>query len=493
MADKRSDFPNILFICVDQWRADCLGFTDHPVVETPHLDRLAVEGFNFTQAYAATPTCVPARVAIHTGLSQRHHGFVGYNDRMDWHYDVTMAGLLAEGGYHTHCVGKMHVQPARNLIGFHSVVLHDGYLHRDRGKKDDYGLVDDYTPWLKEKLGQYEVDYVDTGVGCNGYVARPWIYHEALHPSTWVTTQGIDFLRRRDPTKPFFLMLSYHRPHPPLDPPATYLDRYLAKDLPDLPMGDWVEHALPIGGHDSPIPREKAQIDYARRAYYAQITHIDHQINRMIMALYEAEVLDNTVILFTADHGEMLFDHNLIAKGTPFDGSARLPFILRLPKIERWRNYPLNGTIDRPVELRDLLPTFCELAGVEVPDFIDGCSILPLCRGKSEGWREYIHGEHVLARGVFYRNDGSTQWLTDGHEKYIWFTQSGRELLFDLQRDPTELHDLARQRPERVRYWREHLITELEGREEGFVQNGELVVGCKQSTTLKDAGWAMDR
>jgi arylsulfatase A-like enzyme len=213
----------------------------------------------------------------------------------------------------------------------------------------------------------------------------------------------------------------------------------------------------------------------------------------MIMALYEAGVLENTVILFTADHGEMLFDHNLIAKGTPFDSSARLPFILHLPRTEPWRSYSPGGTIDRPVELRDLLPTFCDLAGVDVPDSIDGKSILALCRGETESWREYIHGEHVLARSVFHRNDGSTQWLTDGREKYIWFTQSGRELLFDLQTDPAELYNLSAEHPDRIAYWRAHLIAELEGREEGFVHNGELVVGCQQSATLKDAGWPMDR
>ena len=140
--------PNILFICVDQWRADALSLTGHPVAETPHLDRLAREGINFTQAYAATPTCVPARATIFTGLNQRHTGFVGYNDQIDWHYDCTMPGLLAEAGYHTQCVGKMHTHPSRNLMGFHNVVLHDGYLHRERSKRDDYGLVDDYTPWL---------------------------------------------------------------------------------------------------------------------------------------------------------------------------------------------------------------------------------------------------------------------------------------------------------------------------------------------------------
>ena len=474
MSDSR---PNILFICVDQWRADCLGSAGHPVVETPHLDQLAHEGITFNQAYTATPTCVPARAAIFTGLSPRHHGFVGYNDRVDWRYDVTMPGLLAQGGYHTQCVGKMHVHPARNLMGFHNVVLHDGYLHRERSKRDDYSLVDDYTPWLREQLGSATADYIDTGVGCNGYVARPWMYDEMLHPTSWVTTQSIDFLRRRDPTRPFFLMMSYHRPHPPLDPPQHYLDRYVRKVLPDLPIGDWAPEHLPVRALDSPVPTDRDQIDMARRAYYAQLTHIDHHLNRMFQALYECGVLDNTAILFTSDHGEMLYDHNMIAKAYPFDASARIPFILRLPAGHR----PSTQSVDHLVELRDLLPTFCDLAGATVPDIIDGKSILPLCRNETGGWRKDLHGEHTS--GAW-----SNQWLTDGREKYVWLAQSGRELLFDLESDPTELCDLSAHKPDRIAHWRARLIQELEGREEGFVQNGNLVPGRPQNPVLSNPG-----
>lgn len=473
--------PNILFICVDQWRADCLGFTGHPTVETPHLDRLAYEGINFTQAYTATPTCVPARAAILTGLAPRHHGFVGYNDHVPWHYDVTMPGLLAEAGYHTQCVGKMHVQPARNLMGFHNVVLHDGYLHRERSKRDDYSLVDDYTIWLREQMGSAVADYVDSGIGCNGYAARAWPYDERLHPSTWVTTQSIDFLRRRDPTKPFFLMMSYHRPHPPLDPPQYYLDHYRHKELSPPLMGDWASPQKPVRALDSPVPTSQAELDLARRAYYAQMTHIDHQLNRMFMALYEFGVLDNTAIVFTADHGEMLYDHNIVAKAQPFEGSARLPFIVRLPKAGKWR--ATEKEVHEVVELRDLLPTFCDLAGVEVPEQIDGKSILPLCRGETTGWRDVLHGEHTSGA-----EGGANQWLTDGHEKYIWFTQTGRELFFNLDQDPTELHDVSVEQPGRVAAWRQRLIEELTGREEGFVHGGALVAGRPQSPTLSDPG-----
>ena len=454
--------PNILFILTDQWRGDCLGYTGHPAVETPHLDYLAGDGITFTQAYASCPVCVAARATILTGLAPKRHGYLT-NGGVQWDYSVTLPGTLSDAGYHTQCVGKMHVYPWRNLVGFHNVVLHDGYMHRARRENREFGLNDDYTPWLREKLGAVYADHNDSGVGCNGYAAQAWPYHEMLHPTSWVTSQGIDFLRRRDTSKPFFLTLSYHRPHPPLDPPASFLNRYLQKDIPPPAMGNWVDHELRKGGHDSPIPRDPALVDYARRAYYAQISHIDFQINRMIMALNEYGVQDNTAILFTADHGEMLYDHNHVGKGVPYDGSARVPFILRMPKTS---NAVARGTlVDSPVELRDIFPTFCDIAGIDTPDDLDGESVLN-CGGNN--WRPFIHGEHATS---------ANQWLTDGKEKYAWFTQTGRELLFDLTEDPREINDLSRERPDRLAWWRDQLIEELTGRPEGFVQNGKLVPG----------------
>ncbi|MEZ4679310.1 MAG: sulfatase-like hydrolase/transferase [Caldilineaceae bacterium] len=276
-------------------------------------------------------------------------------------------------------------------------------------------------------------------------------------------------------------MMSFHRPHPPLDPPEYYLNHYRHKPLPPPIMGDWAATQKPVRGLDSPVPTSQAEIELAQRAYYAQMTHIDHQLNRMFMALYEFGVLTNTAILFTADHGEMLYDHNLVAKAQPFDGSARLPFILRLPKSADYQ--ATQKEVTAVVELRDLLPTFCDLAGVVVPEQIDGRSILPLCRGENGGWRGYLHGEHTSGA-----EGGANQWLTDGHEKYIWFTQTGRELFFNLDVDPTELHDLSGEQPARVAHWRERLLGELTGREEGFVQNGALVAGRPQSPTLSDPG-----
>ena len=473
-----SQRPNILLIHVDQWRADALGFTGQTPAETPHLDRLFEEGVHFSQAYAACPSCIASRASMHTGLTPRSHGRVGYRDGVPWTYETTLAGLFANGGYHTQAVGKMHVYPARNLLGFHNVVLHDGYLHYERRADHDLHRVDDYLPWLRERLGP-AADYIDTGLGCNGYVTRPWIYDDMLHPSAWVTTQSIDFLRRRDPTKPFFLYASYHRPHPPLDPPEAYFRMYVQHELPPPVTGDWdADFPRRSRGLDSPIPRDPAQMQRARQAYYAQLTFIDHQINRLIHTLHAHEVLDNTVILFVADHGEMLYDHGLIAKALPYDASARVPFLLRLPAA---MGFNQGATVAAPVEERDVLPTLCDVAGIPVPDTVEGQSVLPFCRGEAPAWRPYVHGEHAWG-------DLSNQWLTDGTWTYAWYSQSGYEQLFNLADDPQQRHNLAPDHPDLVAEWRQRLVEVLTGREEGYVEDGQLVVGRPAQAVLREAG-----
>ncbi len=478
---ERTDRPHVLLIVVDQWRGDALGVAGHPVVETPHLDALASSGYRFSQAYSACPSCIAARAGLMTGLLPARHGFVGYRDEVPWQYPTTLAGTFAAAGYHTQCVGKMHVWPRRNLLGFHNVVLHDGYLHQARTAWQDQGLVDDYLPWFREQVHSPYADYLDTGLGCNGYAVQPWPHHELLHPMAWVTTQSIDFLRRRDDSRPFFLKVSYHRPHPPLDPPPSCLQRYLDKPLPLLPLGDWVQHELPTAhGLDSPVPSRPDQVDLARRAYYAQLTHLDLQVNRLMMGLYEHQVFENTVVMMVADHGDMLYDHRLVAKALPFDGSARVPFLLRLPR-QMWSTPGGGRVIDQPVELCDVFPTLCDATGVPVPAGLDGASVLPLCRGEDTPWRQWLHGEHAYG-------DRSNHWLTDGRWKYAWFSQTGRELLFDLAADPQECCDLSAAQPDRLAIWRERLIGELRERPEGYVAAGQLVVGRPAVGTLPHAG-----
>jgi arylsulfatase A-like enzyme len=293
----------------------------------------------------------------------------------------------------------------------------------------------------------------------------------------------MDFLDRRDPTKPFFLKLSYHRPHPPLDPPLHYLERYIRRSLPDIPVGDWAESwQLPMNrGFDSPVPKNKEQIDLARRAYYAQITHIDCQINRIIHALREHNVIHNTLIMFISDHGEMLYDHNSVAKTLPYPASAQVPFLVKLPPA--WQQN-VKQEVNAVVDLQDVMPTLLDAAGVDIPDSVDGKSVLPLMQGETDSIREYLHGEH--SAGAF-----SNHWIRADKYLYAWYSQTGEEQLFDIESDPNTMHSIAADNQEKVSELRSYLISELKDREEGYVKNGQLVTGCEAKSVLNKVfdGW----
>lgn len=481
--------PNVLLIMVDQMRFDCLSTLGHPVVDTPNLDQLARDGVIFDSAYAATPTCVPARASLMTGMSQTSTGRVGYQEKVPWNYDHTMAAEFANAGYHTQAIGKMHVDPMRNLLGFHNVRLHDGYLHHSRFKKQNKAIesfdhLDDYLNWLKERAGS-QADLNDLGLDCNAStVARPWHLKEEYHPTNWVVTESIDFLRRRDPTKPFFLKMSFVRPHPPFDPPQVFFDMYKDLDLPDPVIGDWANTEDKSGAGLNPITDRgrvpKNRYKRAQAAYYALITHIDYQIGRFLMTLQEYEEYYNTVILFASDHGELLGDHNLYRKSFAYEGSAHIPFILADPGNQL--NLKRNSSTDQVVEIRDIMPTLLDAAKIDIPETVDGKSVIPLAQGKEIKWRDYLHGEHVY--GV-----ESYHYITNGKDKYIWYSQTGKEQFFDLEKDPQERHNAIgdAEYQENITLRRSQLIEELKGREEGFIDEDTLIVGRPIKPTLSHA------
>lgn len=471
---------NIVLLMTDQLRGDCMGCAGHPDVKTPYLDTLASKGVRFENAYSACPSCVPARAALHTGLTQESHRRVGYADGIRWEYPHTMAGELTKAGYYTQCVGKMHVDPLRNYLGFCHVELHDGYLHYYRDPEIPYRenqkQADDYFHWLKQEKG-IDCDVTDTGLECNSWVARPWIYEEKYHPTNWVTDRSIDFLRRRDPDMPFFLFTSYLWPHPPFDAPQCYFDMYRNKELTPPVVGDWCdEEALRARGRifDSDTgPLDPELVREMQIGYYACITHLDHQIGRLIQALVENKLYDDTIILFVSDHGELLGDHHLFRKSRAYQGSSRVPFLVSGGGFRPEKPGSVKTDV---VELRDVMPTVLEAAGVQIPDSVEGISLwnTALKESGTPEVREYLHGEHTLG-------EASSHWIITRDEKYIWYSQTGEEQYFWIAEDPEELHNLigSETAKERVEALRGLLIQELQDREEGFVREGRLVTGCE--------------
>ncbi|WP_457967700.1 sulfatase-like hydrolase/transferase [Arthrobacter sp. D1-29] len=229
-------------------------------------------------------------------------------------------------------------------------------------------------------------------------MARPWSRSESLHPTNWVVTEAISWLYRRDPTVPFFLYLSFHRPHPPYNPPVWAFEQYL--NLPDHepPVGDWVADLEGYGTDHRPDAHvatyDQQTLNRARAGYYGNVTHIDHQIARLMEVLREFGLKEDTYIVFTSDHGEMLGDHGLWRKGYPYEGSSRVPLLISGPGI------PGGQRVDAVVELRDLMPTLLDAAHLPVPGSIEGISLFGLTQGDEQGsnveLRPYLHGEHVL-------------------------------------------------------------------------------------------------
>ena len=468
-----TDRPNILFINTDQQRGDCLGVEGHPVLQTPNMDGIAARGVRFSRFYSACPSCIAARRSILSGQDPATHGMVGYRDDVDWDAPPTLPGVLREHGYQSYLIGRdMHQHPPRKRFGF------------DEMETNSHRGSHDYDHWL-EAMGPKDAGgWFGGGVMHNDRTARPWHLPEHLHFTNWVITRALRFLERRDPSCPFFLTLGFIAPHPPLQPPEFYFDRYLRTGVPDPYIGDWAEPPAPgtsRGDHVAPdrVRLEGEALLSARAGYYGLINHVDDQLRRVLNPVRGIDRMTghNTIVVFTSDHGEMLGDHYMWRKGRAFEASARVPFLVRAPERFGLR---ASSKIDRPCTHADIMPTLLDMAGVPVPGTVEGRSLLPLMRGEEVPWREFLHIEHAPHH----------QALTDGREKFIWSPADGREQFFDLERDPNECRDLIRDpgSAERIDPWRRRLVEKLTGRPEGFVADGRLVPGRPYGAVLPRGG-----
>lgn len=461
---------NVLLIMTDQQRFDTLGCYGNQVIETANLDWIASQGTVFRNAYTPSPSCIPARACLLTGMDPWNTGILGMGrgqGKMGAGFEHTMPGEFAKAGYHTQGIGKMHFYPQRSLNGFHHTVLDES------GREEDPGFVSDYKQWFNQhKDGDYGI--TDHGVGWNSWMARPYHAPEHLHPTNWTVNESIRFLKERDPSKPFFLKTSFARPHSPFDAPQFYFDLYSNKDLPAPFIGDWAHmHDVPEDAADPEAWRGKRkdeEIHRARAGYYGSIHHIDHQIGRLIRFMKKQRLLQNTIIVFTSDHGDMMGDHYMWRKTYAYEGSAHVPLIVKLPpsmKIQQQR------FVDAPVLLQDIMPTLLDAAGLDIPETVDGKSMLGVLQGEDTSARKYVHGEHSTC----YSEEQEMQFLTDGKYKYVWLPRIGMEQLFNLKQDPGECRDLSQDPAygNTLRLWRNRLIEILEPRNLGLTDGDQLV------------------
>jgi arylsulfatase len=451
--------PNVLLICTDHWPGRLLGCAGHPAVMTPTLDQLAANGVRYSNAYSATPMCIPARRGLMTGACARTHGDRIFNETLRMPDLPTLAGAFRGAGYQTYAVGKLHVYPQRDRIGFDDVLLNeDGRHHLGMG-------ADDYELFLAAE--GYAGQELTHGAGTNDYMVRPWHLPEYLHPTNWEAYEMCRAIKRRDPTRPAFWYLSFNRPHPPLTPPACYLDMYRDVDIPLPPVGDWAAdfegwpYALKLTRDMFP-KMGPAQTRLTLQGFYALCTHIDHQMRLVIGMLREEGLLDDTIIAFTSDHGDMMGAHDLFAMSIMYEEAAKIPMII-VPTAG-YHHLGHHRVDDRLVELRDIMPTLLEMAGIPIPETVEGVSLLGDTR------RDHLYGEH-------FENDRATRMIRTERHKLIYYPLGNRVQLFDLVEDPDELRDLAGEPAQAglLEELTDLLIAHLYGGDLEWVRDGRLV------------------
>ncbi|HOS42500.1 MAG TPA: sulfatase-like hydrolase/transferase, partial [Armatimonadota bacterium] len=325
--------PNILFINTDQQRHDTLGCYGSPVAKTPHLDRLAADGVRFTHCYTTNPVCMPARASYVTGQYPSHHG-VWMNGVPLSRRAETLQGALGRGGYHTGLIGKIHLDNVW-LRGEPHPEYDFQVLHECEG--DPY-CKDEYFHWL-DAQGLYEpyLKQFKREGHRNGYVRD---LPEAKHMNNWIAGLCEEYVQQRAADgRPFFLSAGFFDPHHPFDPVEPYASLFTPEEMP-MPRyreGEEARMTPPARGmYDAihaycqdPGPRG---IRATIAAYHATIAHVDAMVGRLLAALEETGLADNTVVIFTSDHGEMLGDHGLLWKGPLFyEGAVRVPLIYRFP------------------------------------------------------------------------------------------------------------------------------------------------------------------
>lgn len=439
MSEKKQ--PNFLLLFTDQQRYDTINACGYKHMKTPNLDRLVNEGCHFKNAYTPNPVCVPARHNIITGLTARFHGYAqNYSHPVD-HLLPTLPRILSDNGYDTRAIGKMHFRPARRHNGFNKMELMEEIPR--------YREEDEYAMYLKD-VGLGNIQNIHGVRNLLYSLPQQSLIPEEHHGSTWVGDRSAEYIKANAGRRPFFLWSSWIAPHPPFDVPDTFADLYNDAEIPE-PLQSKTE-INPFGKisskhGDFPAGKEKESLKRMRQLYYSAISLVDKNIGKIIDALKETGELDNTFIIFTSDHGEMLGDHGCFQKQQPYDSCSKIPFIVRYPE-----NFKAGSSREEFVDLNDILPTVLDLAGLDYPGphELPGASLLK---------------DGAKRRDVQYMEYGtaSGRWcsIRDEQYKFNYFYRGGREELFDMNNDPVESVNLLETEPEKYAETRDCLYKTL--------------------------------
>ena len=465
---------NVLLIVVDQWRGDILSKLGDPLLRTPNLDMLCAEGVTFRNHFTQAVPCGPGRASLLTGMYMMNHRAVQNTIPLDARH-TNLALEARKAGYDPALVGYTTTtpdprttaadDPRFKILGD----LMDGW--RPVGTFEPY--MEGYFGWVASKGFELPADRADIWLPAGeatdqrGATARHSRIPAELSDTAWFTERGLTYLKARA-DNPWLLHLGYYRPHPPFIAPAPYHAMYDAADMPPPVRGDdWQSEAEqhPLlafylndvaqsgffrDGVGLARDMSEADVRQMRASYYGLMCEIDDQLGRVFTHLKETGQWDDTLIVFTCDHGEQLGDHYLLGKLGYFDQSYRIPMIIRDP------SQAADGTrgtiVDRFTETIDTMPTILSWIGAEIPRQCDGRSLLPFCHDLAPAdWRGEVHYEFDY-RDIFYSKPESALGLhmdqcalaviQDEKYKYVHFA-SLPPLFFDLSADPNQFRNLA--------------------------------------------------
>lgn len=430
----------MLFLLSDEHNFRCQGRLDDSgpgePVETPTLDDLASSSTVFERAYCSAPLCLPSRLSILTGLEAqrcRAWGNPEHGENMTLDADLTtIPGAFSQAGYETALVGKMHLDGNRQFVGFDRRPYGDltgGIGHQP----------DPPTPSMDGGYGSSTKRIREAGVSK---------IPESQLQEHKVIRESLSFLRERHnaaPDQPWFLCASFSRPHFPLSAPRRFVDMYWPDGVSKPKVGregDTADHPLTEAVHEYRKLSEvtdKEQLG-ARAAYFACVSFLDQLLGDFLVLLDRDGFLDDTVVVYTSDHGELAGEHGLWWKQTWHEASTRVPLYVQLPGHRSGRVEP--SRLNHPVSLMDLFPTLCDLADIDAPGNLDGESLAAPVRSGEEPDRGPVVCDNLNDRfgpGTEFR----TIW--DEDHKYVRF-RGAPDLLFDLSSDPLQRRDLTGER-----------------------------------------------
>ncbi|WP_193181946.1 alkaline phosphatase family protein [Nisaea sediminum] len=460
---------NILVITADQWRADCLSALGHPAVKTPNIDALAADGVLFERHYCQAAPCSPARASLYTGLYQMNHRVCRNGTPLDARFtNIALEGRRAGYGpalfgYTDQSFDPRALAPDDPRLKTYEEVL-PGF---ERIARFDEQAAD----WLQWLGGKGE-DVSDGLGGVYGKVPTPFKRSDLIprfqaeHTETgYITERFLDFVDRQESGAPWFAHLSFIRPHPPFSVPEPY-NSMVPDEAVELPvragspeeegalhpfvryvLGEVKSKSFVPGGGDRPVTDwSDDEIRAVRAVYYGMIAEVDAQLGRMIAGLKAAGAYENTLIVLTSDHGEMMGEHHLFGKLGYFEGSYHIPLIVRAP------GGPRGSRVRKFTESIDIAPTLAEWSGIDIPLQYDGRSLLPFLRGEEPaGWRDAAHWEFDFREVVSGKPEAALGLKLDQCQlavhrgerfKYVHFAALP-PLFFDLEADPAELVNLS--------------------------------------------------